>query len=264
MTQDHAPTQMILFINDIHFPFEDKNCLKLILKFIAEKPFDEVVINGDMVDFPSLSSKFYQAPLDPAGLDREVRLVRDFLGALRSVLPADAKITWLGGNHEDRLWRWVERKRSNWLDLGKKATQLVMDALSMDTLFDLPEFDCAYHPYGIDYKVGKLHTTHGNIIRSQSAYTARGIFEKRGVSTMVGHTHRLGAHFKTNLNGTHAVWENGCLCLLKPKYLQDPDWQQGFAVGHIHADGMFNVQQIPFLGKGKRRMFYYGDRKWVL
>lgn len=250
-----------LVINDIHFPHHVPKLLHLILRFCAGTHLDEVVINGDMVDFPSLSSKFDQAPLDPAGLDKEIRHVRTFLLDLRAVVPADCKITWLGGNHEDRLWRFLCKKRQTWLALGKRATALVTDALSFESLFGLGEFGVTYKPYGDDHKLGNLTVTHGDIVRAHSAYSARGTFEKAGVSTLVGHTHRLGAHFKTNKAGIHGVWENGCLCTLKPDYMKNPDWQHGFAVIHVADSGLFNVQQIPIL---QQKMFFYGGTQWVI
>ena len=51
------------------------------------------------------------------------------------------------------------------------------------------------------------------------------------------------------------AYENGCLCRLDPKYVQFPDWQQGFSVVHVDEGGFFNVQQIPILN---RRCFFYG------
>jgi hypothetical protein len=76
---------------------------------------------------------------------------------------------------------------------------------------------------------------------------------------MIGHTHRLGIYYRTNASGTYAAYENGCLCRLDPEYAICPDWQQGFSVIHVEANGYFHVQQIPIL---RRRTFFYGPHVW--
>jgi hypothetical protein len=72
----------------------------------------------------------------------------------------------------------------------------------------------------------------------------------------VGHSHRLGVYYQTNVRGVHASYENGCLCDLKPEYVNYPNWQQGFSVVSVDDGGWFNVQQIPILN---RHRFYYGS-----
>ena len=76
---------------------------------------------------------------------------------------------------------------------------------------------------------------------------------------MIGHTHRLGIYYRTNAKGTHAAYENGCLCRLDPEYVQDPDWQQGLSVVRVGEKGFFNVQQVPIIN---RNFMMYGNKVW--
>ena len=56
------------------------------------------------------------------------------------------------------------------------------------------------------------------------------IVRSKGKTVITQNTHRL-AKFITRKARRKFVWlETGCLCDLNPEYVQDPDWQQGFAV----------------------------------
>ena len=44
-----------IVFGDIHFPNEDKNCVNIIKKVIADNSFDEIILNGDIIDGGQLS-----------------------------------------------------------------------------------------------------------------------------------------------------------------------------------------------------------------
>lgn len=235
-------------LNDLQIPWHhEKVVFKLVLPFLKTLKLDGVVLNGDIIDCYAISD-WDKNPLNLNrwGITREIRVAGRLMHELRDV---PVKI-WLGGNHEDR-WRRIEWRHPNLRGMLKNLPE----ALKMG------DYGFVYSPYGSRYNLGKLTIEHGDLVRSQSAYTARGTFEKRGCSVMVGHTHRLGFHAKTNLAGVHGAWENGCLCRLDPEYVQNPDWQQGFSIVHVFDGGLFNVQQIPIIDQ---RVFMYGDRAYYL
>lgn len=54
------------------------------------------------------------------------------------------------------------------------------------------------------------------------------IVRSKGKTVITQNTHRL-AKFITRKSENKYIWlETGCLCSLKPEYMLDPDWQQGF------------------------------------
>ena len=54
------------------------------------------------------------------------------------------------------------------------------------------------------------------------------IVRSKGKTVVTQNTHRL-AKFITRKSENKYIWlETGCLCSLKPEYMLDPDWQQGF------------------------------------
>ena len=231
-------------INDIQIPFQDQRVLAMVVKFINRlKPYG-IILNGDIVDMEPFSTyeRSPNAHRIQAEIDGARKLMKDLVGS-----GAKEKY-WLGGNHEDRLRRYIWRV----------APALQLEIMDVPTLFGLAEFGFVWKPYGRKVRLGKLIVTHGTVVRQHSAYSAKAMFEKYGNSVMFGHTHRLGTYYRSDDNGTHVAVENGCLCRLDPGYTIDPNWQQGFSVVHVGAGGLFNVQQIPIL-KGK--FFFWGGER---
>lgn len=233
-------------LNDTQFPYEDRKVLNLVLNFVDELKPHGVVLNGDITDCYSLSS-FSKDPLKKNTLAAEIKLAEALMLRL-------AKVTkeriWLGGNHEDRLRRY----------LWDNAPALLTDHVTeFARVFRIKESGFEWRPYGEYVMLGKLLVTHGSQVRQQSGATARAHYEKYGTSTMIGHSHRLGTYYHRNMRGVHVAYENGCLCRLDPEYAQRPNWQQGFSVVHVAPGGFFNVQQIPVL---QRKTFFYGGQRW--
>ena len=232
--------------NDLQIPFQDQPALDLVCKFISDlKPYG-IILNGDVVDCYSLST-FDKNPLTDARLEREIQ---EASGLMAELAKWTKERWWLGGNHEDRL------RRALW----REPQFAGLRALKFPVLFNLAENGFQWKPYGATLSLGKLLVTHGSMVRTHSGWTGRAHFEKFGGSVIIGHTHRLGAYYRTNGKGVHVAYENGCLCKLTPEYAHFPDWQQGFSVVHVDTEtGFFNVQQIPVL---KRRVLYYGRERW--
>ncbi len=236
-------------LNDIQLGFEDKPVLwDLVIPFVRALKPDGIILNGDITDCYSISShrtrfeKKVKITLKHE-IDKAQELMKEF-----SSIPEK---WWLGGNHEAR-WDHVITDRAP--ELG------VIEGLGFKTVFGLGEHGFRWKDYGDYVMLGKLMVTHGDIVRKYSAYTAKAHFDKFGTSVLHGHTHRVGWYCHTNIAGAHGAWENGCLCRLDGLgYTKHPDWQQAFAVIHVDAGGMFNVQQNIILN---RRKFFYGGEVW--
>ena len=81
---------------------------------------------------------------------------------------------------------------------------------------------------------------HGDVVRKNAGYSAKAEYEdhrmKNGIS---GHTHRASSYFSTYEKEIGQWYENGCLCIMEPDYLNDPDkanWQQAFTVIDCYDD----------------------------
>jgi len=88
-------------------------------------------------------------------------------------------------------------------------------------------------------------------VRGKAGYSARALYEKRGTSVIMGHTHRLSQASHRNALGQHTMIENGCLCDLSPEYGVEPDWTQGFTYGYVN-NGSVHWYAIPILVDGFR------------
>ncbi|HEY6019531.1 MAG TPA: metallophosphoesterase [Candidatus Paceibacterota bacterium] len=234
--------QTYVILNDIQYPFEDKRAMRLVLGFIDDLKPQGVILNGDIVDCYSISD-FDRSPLSRASLDREIRCSQSLMGRLHRV---PIKL-WIGGNHEDRLRRHVWKNPKLLRDLDQASRERVVAALDFPEVFGLGEHGFSWLPYGGTTYLGKLLVTHGSMVSRHSGQTARAHMDKYGTSVLIGHTHRGGVHYKRDIRGVHAGYENFCLCRLDPEYVQNPNWQQGFSVVHVASNGFFNVQQIPIL-----------------
>jgi predicted phosphodiesterase len=242
--------QTWVILNDIQYPFADTKVMRLVTGFIGDLKPQGVILNGDIVDCYSLSD-FDKSPLSRASLSQEIRCAQGLMKALKAV---PQKI-WIGGNHEDRLRRHVWAKPALLSGLDKKSRERVVSALDFPEVFGLGEHGFSWLPYGGVHNLGKLMVTHGSMVSKHSGQTARMHLERYGKSVLIGHTHRGGVHYKRDVSGVHAAYENFCLCRLDPEYVKYPNWQQGFAVVHVNPkNGFFHVTQLPIL-PGNRIMY---------
>ncbi len=227
--------------NDWQIPFHDEPVLDLVIDFIRDlKPYG-IILNGDIIDAYQLS-EFSKDPLEKSNVVTEQRIVRKYMGKLESI----KEKWWHGGNHEDRLRRYI------WNHAPKFAG---LEEMTFTHLFHLKDHGFQWKEYGGYQYLGKLMVTHGSLVSKHSGQTGRAHMEKYGTSILVGHTHRLGVYYRRDVRGIHAAYENGCLCQLNPEYDQFPNWMQGFSVVHVDDGGFFNVQQIPIID---RKCFFYG------
>ncbi len=248
------PDEKTAILNDIHFPYHDSKVLHGVCDFIKDLKVDRIIINGDMLDCAVISS-FARDPLSPQSLTKEIRHGRKFLEYCKGMAK---EVIYIGGNHEDRIRRFIWKNSEVFAPFGSTACGTAIDALSVPNLLGLDDLSIPYYSYGAGFQLGYLLVTHGSVIRKHSGYTARAAFEATGTSVLIGHTHRLGAHYVTNRAGEHAAYENGCLCSLKPSYVPGiPNWQQGFSIVSTFKNGMFSVEQPIIL---KRKVIIYGGQ----
>jgi len=246
--------------SDLQYPYHDPWAEELFINFIHKiKPYG-VILNGDVIDAQAVG-KFGKDPVSGMkDLDKDIELAQGLTGEITKAGVKD-KI-WLDGNHEDRVRKELWNNTEVLNKFGRKAVEAACEALSIPYIFDLKKFGFKYKPYMEPYELGKLLVVHGRWASKHSAYSAKAAIEKYGKSVIVGHSHRIGAHFVSYYDDERGAWENGCLCDLNPEWSKHNNWQQGFSV--VHTDpktGMFNVQLVPIL---KRKMFFFGKEKFTL
>ena len=234
-----------LNISDLHIPYHDPFAWQLTLNIVETVKPTKINIAGDALDFYQLST-FDKDPkqLENGRLqedfDQWFRMVRD----LQRAAPATCTYTFLPGNHEDRLRRYLSRNPELY---GLRA-------LELPALMRLDELGIKYFEDEIEVVPGLLVIKHGDVVRKDSAFSAKGELEreKYAISTITGHTHRLGTFYARTRLRVVKAHENGCLCLLNPEYVKNPNWQQGCTLTTHWGGELFHVEDLPFLNSGER------------
>lgn len=235
-----------VFIPDTHIPFINETIWERILDFLKDFQPDRIFILGDFIDSYNVSS-FAQDPELFGQLQKELNLGKYHLEQLREVCPR-AKGVFCEGNHEARIKRW----------LWENPAIASLEKLKIENLLGLDELDFEFVEYGNYYNYNGFLVKHGDIVRMHSGYSAKAELEKMGLSGISGHTHRMAAHFKTDMGGQKVWYESGCLCNLKLPWANGSNnWQNGFAVSwHERNGNRFFLELIPII----KNRFVYGGR----
>ena len=226
-----------LILSDTQIPDQNEEALTLIKKFIPDLKPDFLILNGDIVNFTTVSTYGYPADYK-IGLDDELKICKSLLKELvriaREANP-EVQIFYLFGNHEARLEKYLNAHGRELFDLKDELDQRV---LSLEHLLGLYEMGIKHVPYSKDIRIDKAVLFHGDRARKNSGYTAHSYLQDWGESIIVGHTHRLGLVFKTHIERAKFGMETGCLCNadMKVAYTRHPDWMTGFGVLVLNHD----------------------------
>jgi hypothetical protein len=234
-----------LSISDAHVPFHCPYAMELVVKIVGVWQPHRIIENGDMGDFYDVSD-FDRNPdrLRDGGLQQQFDQMIEFNAELRRAAPDDTEIDFLPGNHDDRLRR----------HLWRHPQLFGLRALELPKLLELDKYRINYYPDEIPLARGRLIVKHGSIVRKGGGATALAELQAEffDVSTLTGHTHRLGSTMVRKRSGLVGGWENGCLCSLNPEWIKRPNWQQGCVMINEATNGeSFSVNLVPFLGEGR-------------
>jgi len=237
-----ADVERIVIISDIHFPYHDPIALTTALSFIkAQKPHT-VIMNGDVVDHFAISKYCNESERVTGEFEVEVALAKSFFKDLRKLVGPDATIIWNEGNHEVRLKQYI---------MANAPALAGLECLTMEGLYELDEYGIIYNHArnrGAFINLGGVNIGHFDVVSKHSAYTAKNLVDAHHTSIVQGHTHRLGVHYKTTLNGTVKGVEGGCLCSTEPSYLDTCNWQQGLVLmERERGNDRYNITEVPII-----------------
>ncbi len=247
--------QKTILLPDFHHPHCDNSLMDIIGEFIVDYNPDELVYMGDQVSLDSLSWFDRNKPLLKEGR----RLIKDYdnfnkdiLRSHENITRSDIRRTFIYGNHEYRIDRYVENhpELEGFIDIIR--------------YLKLEERGYKIIKYNKVHKVGKLNIIHGYYWNQHHAKKTVEIFEG---NVVYSHVHNPQMHAKLSpidKNGYHMATSLPCLCNIKPDYKKNAPnrWINGFGiVEHIEATGYFNLYTIiinnnSFMYNGK----YYGKR----
>lgn len=243
----------IVVCGDHHCPHNDKTLHELFLQFLTDTQPDEGVINGDLLDFHTISRhREREGFAQPA--NECIKTGFEVLMDYRHASP-NTRWTMKRGNHDQRLYNaMVDNVRA----LHKvEAADDDIPALSLRRLLHLDEL--GIEMLEEDWDMAKVRLSPKLTVRhgpsSSKNATAR-LLEKFSVSVIQSHTHRLSMLMRTEHSEdeeepttTRLAAEAGCMCEVKDGlgYSAEPNWQQGALLVHVWPDGDFHVEPIVYV-----------------
>lgn len=266
-------------------PIHDERAISVALQVIKDMNPDQVVMNGDNLDFSDFGKYLNFVPfrnmVQPA-IDRGAELCRE----IREAAP-NAKITWIEGNHEARLHKYMATYAApaSGVTRGKLSGQSREEfpVNSVPFLCRMADFDITYlvgYPESQYFINSNLMVVHGHKVNS-SGSTATKYLNDAHQSVIYGHIHRVEYGYRTRRspNGPRTVMaaSPGCLCRTdgvvpstnsgndhfgKPIVVGGENWQQGLAVVQYQpfgtGDEWFNYEPMwIFNGRGIFRGIEY-------
>lgn len=234
-------------------PIHDEQALAVALKVIEKTNPDQVVLVGDNLDFAEFGKYLTAAPfkmLVQAAIDRATYLCAQ----LREAAPR-AKITWIAGNHEARLPRYIQMNAEAAFGLtrGIKPGELRegWPVMTVPYLCRMDEFGIDYlsgYPESAHYINTNLMVVHGDKVVSNNSTTKKYLDNER-ISVIYGHIHRNEYAYRTRRTDkgprTIMAASPGCLCRIdgavpsvksgsdefgRPLLQGAENWQQGLGV----------------------------------
>lgn len=224
-------------LNDWHIPYHDRRALNVAFNFVEETQPEKIVVD-EVVDFYALS-KFSKDPRRRLQLQQELDEAQEWLWKLRKRFP-NSEIVMVESNHDKRLVKY----------LSSQAQELAyLRCLNFSHLLGLDGMRIDYSSHFIFKKV---LFKHGEIIRKDSAMTAKAEFVKEGMAGASGHSHRAGVFYQTVRGGKYSWVECGCLCNLKPDYVEGTaNWQQGIGLFTFDDDSDLYDPKVFTINKYK-------------
>lgn len=216
-------TEIVVFVSDIHVPYEDFRMVNASVALINDLQPHRVVLNGDIADFFQLS-RFNK------GLDRLDTLQEELDAAntrrmqYRMAAP-NAVIDETEGNHDSRLRTFVQTNARALTSL-RNLQPAALNAWTENEINPHGEQGFLLRP--------EFLVRHGTSVRGEAGATAKAELTSAGISGVSGHTHRLANYTKAGYV-QRSWWEGGCLCRTDPDYVSggSPNWQQGLLVGQF-------------------------------
>lgn len=244
-----------VILSDQHCPHIDETCHRLICQWLREEQPDRLHINGDLLDFSTISRHRqrdgYAQPVNEC-LQSGFNTLKDY----RDACP-DAQITLLRGNHCERI---EHALIDNLKELHRiTAADEEVPALSLRNLLHLDKLHIDY----IDEEWDRAKTQVGRRLTVRHGYaTGQNVgakmLTKLAGSNVQGHTHRLSLTYRTHHTmrddeptETRLAAEVPCLCRIDDGlgYINgtEADWQQGALMVKTWPDDDFAVMPVLYL-----------------
>lgn len=228
-----------LILSDVHVPFHSKKVIELAVEKGKKLNADLIILNGDWLDFYSLS----QWVKDPRlrNFPDELNTARESLLWIREQFPK-ARIIFKVGNHEERYENYMMVKAPEYLGIDdfELSKMLRLDQLGMEYITDKRPI-----------KLNELFIIHGHEYKfniSNPVNPARGLYLRSKVNAICGHFHQSSSHSENNIEDDFTTcWSTGHLAEPHPRYMPLNKWNHGFAFVESSGDKFFQVNNYKII-----------------
>ena len=235
----------VIILPDIHIDEKTPKPYLAVKKFIKEYKADQIILLGDFADINSLSGWDYdkKRPMEGRRFKNEMNNLNKELDFLQK---HTKKITYLEGNHEDRIERYLD-KNPEMEGLIEIKEQLNLKGRGIE-----------FKEMNKLYKLGSCYFTHGLYT---SKYHANKHLHSLGCNIVYGHAHRAQTDMMTmKMQDSIMAYGLGCLCDKAPAYMKGrpANWINQFTVfEYDDKTGDFNIFPINIM---KNRFRFNGKQ----
>jgi len=230
----------ILVLSDIHIPYHSIAALTAAFEFAEKEKPDCVLLNGDTLDFFSLS-KFVKDP-KKRSFAEELDTFAEFFTILKKIF--NCRVVFKTGNHCERYQHFLWSR-------GKELDGV--NEFELETIIKNRAPQVEYVDKKRIIKAGGLNIIHGHEFASgffSPVNVARGLFLRGKTSALQGHNHQTSEHTEPDMNGKiTTTWSTGCLCELHPEYMPINKWNHGFAIVDIDGENFEVKNKRIYKGK---------------
>ncbi len=238
MAKTSSKLEPILVVPDCHIPYHDQRAFDTMLHVARDLKPKHVYVIGDFVDFYAVSSHS-KNPVRATSLEVELLAAGECLAELEDL--GATNMVYIGGNHEDRLRRYLQ----------DKAPEL-FGVVNVPEILDLKKRGWDYVPYKNHTKLGKVHFTHD--VGSSGRNSVFKCLDTYQHSVVTGHSHRMAYIVEGNAIGEQKLsCQFGWLGDVKHiDYMQEAkvlkDWALGFGVGYLEPKtGYIYLTPVPLI-----------------
>ncbi len=223
--------ERLAICSDLHGVFLDQKTFNCFIEVLKNNPFDEVVLNGDIFDFPLLSrhtSKLLNnGPMTGYSEVKEIEFgIENILKPLRNA--TNANIVFRQGNHTERVTSPFNISQSQLARLAILYHHY--GTVKIDEMMDLRGLGIEYDPTPVRSYYDIFDILHGLSLAKNAQEQNIMARMNSGASS---HTHRLGAKYITKADKEYVWIETGCMRLKKGvEYMPTGvtvDWASGFS-----------------------------------
>ena len=163
---------------------------------------------------------------------------REFYTAVRNQHP-NADIHASLGNHEMRVWKYIDRKAPE-----------IIGEITPEFLWGLDNLGITWKKYDAPphERFSNIYVHHG-ATTSTTGLAVKADIENYNISLVRGHDHRGGVVYKSYPLTKNSLVGMGTGHLCDPsayglRYTINPSWEQGFGIAHV-VDGKAHLQFVP-------------------